>query len=125
MPSIRLTIISPMGNLPFTQPQLKGHTDEPCNAYTTRVTHTCRTQTKLAIFPGHVVGDLRKCRDIDEAAKESFPKNDDTHHVEVWEKVEHGCENKSMGCCLHVEMRFCLPCKVRRIKLPTCRKDGR
>ena len=92
--------VAAMTHLPVAQRDFESHTCKASNAYAGRVADARRAQAELAIFAGHVVGDLCECAHIDQAAEQALPKYDEANDVEIGQEVKQGMqrENDKIGC---------------------------
>lgn len=82
------TILPPMIHLPPTQPHLNRHTNKPRNTDPRTIAHTRCPETKLPILLGHIIRNLGKRANVDQAAQQALPENHNAHDVVRGDEVE-------------------------------------
>ena len=80
--------ILPVSYLPVTQPYLKNHAQEPCDANPTRVANRRRSKRKLTVLRWYAIADLRKSVNVYETAEQTLPENHKKDKIHSWNEIE-------------------------------------
>ncbi|KZL75238.1 hypothetical protein CT0861_11293 [Colletotrichum tofieldiae] len=82
--------VTPLRHLPVAQLHLHDDAQEPGDADAAAVADARRAEAELPVLARHLLHDLRKRVDVDRAAQQPLPEDDDEHHVHRRDEVEHG-----------------------------------
>lgn len=83
-----------MADLPTAKPNLHGHAEEAGDADSGAVADASGAEAELAVGRGHLLHDVGESVDVDGAAEQALPENDEEDDVDVRQEVEEGVQGQ-------------------------------
>lgn len=84
-----LAPVPPVPDLPVAEPNLHGHAEEPGGADAGAVADAGGAEAELAVGRVHLLHDAGEGVDVDGAAQQALPEDDDEDEVDAREEVVH------------------------------------